>query len=77
MSNMAEHLNDWKNIAGASLGADAITIASASPLGVISMGAFPASLIALGRLSRRRFDALVLRSKSNSGNEELKSLSSV
>jgi hypothetical protein len=74
MSNVTEHLNDWKDIARASFGAGAITIASGSPLGVISMGAFPASLIALGRLSRGRFDALLLRSKSNSVNEELKSL---
>ena len=73
MSNVAEHLNDWKNIAGASFGADAITMASASPLGVISMGAFPASLVDLGRLSRWRFDSLVLRSKRNSVNEELRS----
>jgi hypothetical protein len=74
MCKLAEHLNDWKNTARSSFGADAITMASASPLGVISMGAFPASLIALGTLSRWRFDALVLRSKSNSVNKELRSL---
>ena len=40
--------------------------ASASPLGIISMGTFPSSLIASGRITRRDFDdAFTLRPNSN------------
>ena len=42
----------------------AAILASASPLGIIPMGTFPLSLIALGKIRRRHFDVtLTLRPK--------------
>ena len=42
----------------------AAILASASPLGITAMGAFPLSLIALGQITRRHFDeTLTLRPK--------------
>ena len=42
----------------------AAILASASPLGITTMGAFPLSLIALGQIRRRHFDdTLTLRPK--------------
>jgi hypothetical protein len=42
----------------------AAILASASPLGIIPMGTFPLSLIALGQIRRRHFDdTLTLRPK--------------
>jgi hypothetical protein len=42
----------------------AAILASASPLGITTMGAFPLSLIALGQITRRHFDdTLTLRPK--------------
>lgn len=44
----------------------AAMFASVSPLGIVAMGAFPLSLIAWGRISRRRFDySLTLRPKKD------------
>jgi hypothetical protein len=39
----------------------AAIFAPANPLGIITMGTFPLSLIALGHVSRRNFDPLTLR----------------
>ena len=45
-----------------------------SPLGIIAMGTFPSSLVASGRIRRRRFDdTLTLRPKRNPIGEELES----
>jgi hypothetical protein len=47
-----------------------IVASTACPQGVFSMGAFPSSLIALGRLRRQYFDdALTLRTKRDPMNE--------
>jgi hypothetical protein len=53
----------------------AAILASASPLGINTMGAFPLSLIALGQIRRRQFDeTLTLRPKRTvNANEELES----
>jgi hypothetical protein len=45
----------------------AAILASASPLGMVTMATFPLSLIALGRIWRKQFDdTLTLRPKTNS-----------
>jgi hypothetical protein len=51
------------------IGLETAAIAAlASPLGIIPMGTFPSSLIALARITRRDFDdALTLRPNSNPG----------
>jgi hypothetical protein len=53
----------------------AAVLASASPSGMMTMGTFPLSLIALGQIRRRHFDdTLTLQSKRTiSANEELES----
>ena len=53
----------------------AAILASTSPLGITAMGAFPLSLIALGRITRRYFDdTLTLRPKKTmSASEEIQS----
>ena len=52
---------------GQGIGLETAAIAAlASPLGIIPMGTFPSSLIALARITRRDFDdALTLRPNSN------------
>ena len=53
----------------------AAILASAGPLGITAMGAFPLSLIALGQITRRHFDdTLTLRPKrTTNGTEALES----
>ncbi|HEY5706462.1 MAG TPA: hypothetical protein VIS96_12900 [Terrimicrobiaceae bacterium] len=52
----------------------AAVLASASPLGIITMGTFPLSLIALGRIRRQHFDdTFGLRPKRKPIDEELSS----
>ena len=66
MSEFAEHLNYSNDVEIAAWGLAANTLAAVSPLGIVSMGTFPSSLVALGRISRWHLDeAPRLQQKGN------------
>jgi hypothetical protein len=56
MSELAEHLNYLNDVEIAAWGLAANTLAAVSPLGIVSMGTFPSSLVALGRITRWHLD---------------------
>ncbi len=66
MSEFAEHLNYSNDVEIAAWGLAANTLAAVNPLGIVSMGTFPSSLVALGRVSRWHLDeAPRLQQKGN------------
>ena len=60
MSEFAEHLNYSNDVEIAAWGLAANTLAAVNPLGIVSMGTFPSSLVALGRISRWHLDEAVV-----------------
>jgi hypothetical protein len=66
MSEFAEHLNYSNDVEIAAWGLAANTLAAVNPLGIVSMGTFPSSLVALGRVCRWHLDeAPRLQQKGN------------
>jgi hypothetical protein len=65
MFDFAEHLNYSDEAEIAAWGLAANTLVAVSPLGIVSMGTFPSSLVALGRITRWHDEAPGLQQKGN------------
>jgi hypothetical protein len=65
MSEFAKHLNYSDDAEIAAWGLAANTLLAVSPLGIVSMGTFPSSLVALGRITRWHAEAPGLQQKGS------------